>query len=153
MQLWHWHPIFVHLTVALLSTGSVLFMIRALFRNKAWASDCLTAASWVFWIGIIMALFTSATGLLAYFTLPLLDESALIAIHKHFISAALTLVTYLGLAFFLWRRQRKHLPPSVMWTTSLVVAVALLACTGYLGGDLVFKRGIGVDIVTGIDPL
>jgi uncharacterized membrane protein len=104
----------------------------------------LNAAKWMFWLGILMALFTVATGLLAYFTIPNMDADARSAINKHLISAILTATTYLILAFFLWRRQRQQLPPSDGWTTALVLAIALLAYTGYLGGDLVFGRGVGI---------
>ena len=147
MELWHWHPIFVHFAVALLFTASVLFIAAALLRGKPWASMCLNAAYWNFWLGILMAAGAAATGLLAYFTVPNVSATTRADINEHLISAVLTVTTYLILAFFLWRRQRQQLPPSNRWTTALVLAIALLTCTAYLGGDLVFEHGVGVTSV------
>jgi uncharacterized membrane protein len=147
MEPWLFHPVFVHFAVALLFTASVLCIAAALSRGKPWVSACLNAARWNFWLGIIMAACTAVTGLLAYFTVPGIDETTRLAINKHFISALVTVTAYLVLSFFLWRRQRKKLLPSNTWTTALVLAIALLTCTAYLGGDLVFKRGVGVTFV------
>jgi len=148
MELWHWHPIFVHFAVALLFTASVLFIAAALWRGKPWVPMCFNAARWNFWLGIIMAAGTAVTGLLAYFTVPNIDETTRTAINTHLISAVLTVMTYLILVFFLWRRQRQQLPSSNGWTAALVLAIALLTCTAYLGGDLVFGHGVGVASVT-----
>jgi uncharacterized membrane protein len=144
MELWHWHPIFVHFTVALLFTGSALFIVYAGARNSPWAPKCLTAAQWMFWFGIAAALFTAATGLLASFTVPNIDANTRDAINDHFMSAAATAILYLILAFFLWRRQSRNLPPGNGWTIILVIAMILLVNTAYLGGNLVFMRGVGV---------
>jgi uncharacterized membrane protein len=149
MEPWHWHPIFVHFTVGLLFTASVLFIVRAVCRDLGWEKNCLTAAVWMFWIGIVITLITAASGLMAYLTLPHLDENTRSMINKHVIAAVLTAATYLLLAFFLWKHQRRKMPPSNGWTTFLFVGLVLLACTGYLGGNLVFDRGIGVNVVTG----
>lgn len=126
MELWNWHPIFVHFAVALLFTASVLFITAALWRGKPWASTCLNAAYWNFWLGILMAACTAVTGLIAYFTVPNIDETTRTAINRHLISAVLTVTTYLILAFFLWRRERQQLAPSNSWTAALVLAIALL---------------------------
>jgi len=144
MSLWHFHPIFVHFAVALLFTASVLFIVAAYARGKSWAPTCLSVARWDFWLGILMALFTAVTGLLAYFTVPDIDESTRAAINKHAIAAVVTAATYLTLAFFLWRRQSQQLPPSNAWTATLILAIALITYTAYLGGGLVFMHGVGV---------
>jgi uncharacterized membrane protein len=94
-----------------------------------------------------MGAFTAGTGLLAYFTVPGVDEVTRAAINKHLASALVTVVTYLIFAFFLWRRECLQLPPGNGWTTALVLAIALIAYTVYLGGGLVFTRGVGVTSV------
>ncbi len=144
MELWHWHPVFVHFAVALLFTGSVLFIAYAVSRDRAWAPNCLIAACWVFWLGIVMALFTAVTGLLAYFTVPNINPDSRDAINDHLGFAVATATTYLIMAFFLWKKQKQNLPPSNAWTGTFVLAIALLLTTGYLGGNLVFVRGVGV---------
>jgi uncharacterized membrane protein len=146
MELWHWHPIFVHFSVSLLFTASMLFIVQAMARGKIWGQNCQIVARWIFWLGIIAALFTAVTGLLAYFTLPNIDALKRGAINDHFGFAVATAVAYLTLAFFLWQRQRREFPPSKAWIGGLVLAVTLLSITGYLGGNLVFARGIGVTV-------
>lgn len=152
MALWHWHPIFVHFTVGLLFTASVLFIVSNLYSPRLWTVSARTAASWMYWLGIVAALFTAVSGLTAYFTVPNIDEPTRAAINRHFVSALVTATIYLVLAFFLWCRQRQRLQPSSGWTACLVVAIASLLYTGYLGGGLVFVRGVGVDAVVPASP-
>jgi uncharacterized membrane protein len=144
MELWDFHPVFVHFTVGLLFTGSALFIATAMGRRHAWAANGLIASRWIFWSGIIALLITAVTGLLAYFTVPGIPPEVRGDINKHFAAAVVTAVTYLVLAFFLWRRQRLRLPPSGAWTGMIAVGMALLLVTGYLGGHLVFDKGVGV---------
>jgi uncharacterized membrane protein len=148
MELWYWHPIFVHFTVALLFTASVLFIISHFGRGRNWQTGCINAATWIFWIGIAVTLFTATTGLIAYFTVPNIDEETRSAINKHFMSALITVITYLVLAFFLWSKNKQGLFPGNLWILGLVIAVLLLINTAYLGGDLVFRRGVGTSTTT-----
>ena len=144
---WHLHPIFVHFSFSLLFVSSLLFIIAALGRGRGWTEKCLTVARWNFWIGILMAAFTAVTGLIAYFTVPGVNDVLRMEINKHLIAAVVTVIVYLTLAFFLWRSQQKNVAPSNRWTTVLVLGLVLLCLTGYLGGRLVFNHGVGVNIV------
>lgn len=90
----------------------------------------------------------AVTGLIAYFTVPNINAITRTAINYHFISALLTVVVYLVLAFYLWRSQQKNLPPSNKWTWALLLGIALLISTGYLGGRLVFNDGVGVNAIS-----
>lgn len=148
MAPWHFHPIFVHFSLSLLFIASLLFILAALYRGRTWTERCLTVARWNFWIGIVMVILTVITGLAASATVPNINELTRSAIHLHFFSAVLTVLLYLTLAFFLWRSQQKHLAPSNKWTCALVVGIALLISTGYLGGRLVFNNGVGVNAIT-----
>jgi uncharacterized membrane protein len=65
-------------------------------------------------------------------------------INDHAGAAVMTAVVYLGLAFFLWRRQKQKLLPTGSWTAGHALAICLLLYTGYLGGGLVFEHGVGV---------
>jgi len=50
MAPWLWHPIFVHFTVGLLFTASLLFIVSACSHGKSWVPSCLNAAKWMFWL-------------------------------------------------------------------------------------------------------
>jgi uncharacterized membrane protein len=152
MELWHWHPIFVHFAVALLFTASALFIVRTVSGGQSWAPNCLIAARWVFWTGIAMVLMAAVSGLLAYFSVPNINADLRDVINDHVVSAVITAAIYLSMAFFLWQRQKKGLPPGNAWTAALLLAVASLTITAYLGGNLVFVRGVGVTAVSEISP-
>lgn len=146
MSPWHFHPIFVHFTVGLLVTSSILFLVCAGSGGKSWLSSCLNGARWMFWCGIVAALLTAATGLLAYFTVPGIDDALRGEINKHFAAAVVSAVIYLTLAFFLWRRG--PLAPTGGWTLGVAIGILSLLVTGYLGGNLVFNLGVGVNAVS-----
>jgi uncharacterized membrane protein len=139
--LWLWHPIFVHFTVALLTIGSLLFLVNACAKQARWQLSCMIAARWLFWLGITAAVLTVATGLLAYFTVPHPTEETHALMNTHMIAALSAATLYLALAFWLWRRKQAA---SGIWTVMLLPALALLAYTAYLGGELVFTHGVGV---------
>ena len=80
MELWHWHPIFVHFAVALLFTASVLFLVAALWRGKTWMPMCLNAARWNFWLGIVMAAGTAVTGFIPFNAPPATAEFNLVVL-------------------------------------------------------------------------
>jgi uncharacterized membrane protein len=148
MEIWHLHPIFVHFTVALLFISSILFIFSAFARERNWVTGYLNAAIWMFWIGIILTLFTAISGLIAYFTVPDIDEVTRQAINKHAISAVITASIYLILAFFLWNYQKRKIFPNNLWISALVIAVLLLTYTAYLGGGLVYRYGVAVSKTT-----
>lgn len=145
---WHFHPIFVHFVIALLIISSLLFIIAMLGRNTTWFDKCYTTARWNFWIGLLFAVFTAVTGLIAYFTVPNIDKTMRWAINFHLLFAVLTVLFYVTLAAFLWNRLRKNLLPSKTWTASLVIGIILILITGFLGGRLVFDKGVGVNTTT-----
>jgi uncharacterized membrane protein len=149
MHPWQIHPIFVHFTVGLLFTSSVLFIATAMSTGKAWVPAGLTAARWMFWSGILATLFTATAGFVAYFTVPDIDSDLRKEINAHAISAVVTAAIYLSLGFMLWRRQRQSLTPTKGWTAGVAIGIVSLMATGYLGGDLVFDDGVGVDAVHG----
>jgi uncharacterized membrane protein len=144
MALWHYHPVIVHFSIALLLTGSAFFIAHALFHNRMTSSHCLTAARWTFWSGIIMLLLTAVTGLIAYLTVPNVTDDLRPFVNNHVVAAVITAFLYLSLAFFLWRRREKHLPPGAPWNVILLLAMISVCYTGYLGGNLVYYHGVGV---------
>lgn len=146
MQPWLWHPIFVHFTVALLVVGSLLFIIGTLTKEARWQPSCLNAARWIFWLGIGAALCTVATGLIAYYTVPHAKEETHALMNRHLMMALITATFYLALAFWLWRRKQTA---STAWIATLLPAIALLGYTAYLGGELVFTHGVGIQATQG----
>jgi uncharacterized membrane protein len=147
MHIWQIHPIFVHFTVGLLFTSSLLFITAAMSTGKRWVPASLTGARWMFWSGIVATLFTATFGIISYFTVPGIDNDLREEINEHAIAAVSTAAIYLVLGFFLWHR--RGLTPTKPWTAGVAIGLIGLMVTGYLGGDLVFDDGVGVDAAHG----
>lgn len=110
------HPVFVHFAVSLLATASVRYVLAALAPAGAkWSARCLTVARWNLWIGAIALVATLAA-----------------------IAAA-----FIVLAIWSFMRRQSTRPDRTM--AFLPVAdTALLAITGWKGGELIYRYGLGV---------
>jgi hypothetical protein len=53
-------------------------------------------------------------------------------------------VAFIGLVFLVWKARRKAKPLSWLFALALLGGLALLLGTGYRGGELVFRYGLGV---------
>lgn len=139
----NWHPIFVHFTVALLSLATTLFVMGALIPATAgWKAKCLTVARWNLWVGAIITVGTLLAGMHAYNTV-MHDEAGHIAMTDHRNWALATAAVFMALALwaFIVRKAKQASP---LFVVVMVGATALLATTGYKGGELVFRHGLGV---------
>jgi uncharacterized membrane protein len=63
----NWHPVFVHFTIGLLFTSTLLFVVAQILPDKLILRDQLQmVAHWNLWIGYAMALITAVFGWVAY---------------------------------------------------------------------------------------
>lgn len=144
----NWHPIFVHFTVALFST-SVGFYILAYFMTRVKSMQCHLAiefeivARWCLWLAALVTLGTLAAGLYAYHTVHH-DEISHMAMtnHRHWALATVGGI-WPAAAWSVWNyRQQKAL--TLAFVVSLLVIQGLLLSTGWRGGELVYRYGLGV---------
>jgi len=139
----NWHPILVHFTIALFATSTGLFFVGSIFSNKSWGDTLLKVAHVNLWIGAVITILTLLAGWDAYNTVNHDAPShAAMTDHKNwaFVTAALFGVVTL----WSFISNRKTLKVGKLFLLTIAVAATLLAVTGYKGGEVVYRYGLGV---------
>jgi len=134
------HPIHTMLIVfplGLLATA-VAFDIVGLVRGDA---EWFRISFWMIAAGIIGGLLAAIFGLADWVAIPSDTRAKRIGLWH---GAGNVLVVLLFVVSWFLRRPAPENPPTVAFVSSFV-AVALALVTGWLGGELVFRLGIGVD--------
>lgn len=133
------HPLIVHLPLALLS-ASWIFDVLGVFLRK---EQLERTGWWTLLAGGVGLAATVATGLAAESSV-VIHESARSTLdnHQQLAFAAATIYSVV----LLWRLARGTRFPHPIWMycTLSGVGVVLLWLTGWFGGELVFRHGIGV---------
>jgi uncharacterized membrane protein len=139
----NWHPLIVHFPVALLITAAGLFVAAIVMKNRPLGSSLYRAACYNLWLGTIAAAVAVATGWQAHETV-MHDEAGHAAIEIHmrwaFVTLAVSLLASLASAYsYRNKKSSKLLALGLVFLSAITVAI-----TGYLGGENVFRHGIGV---------
>lgn len=135
----NWHPIFVHFTIGLLSVSALFYLAGSVFKNE----NFLIAARWNLWVGAMITLGTVGAGFYAYYTVAH-DELSHAAMTNHRNWALATAGTFILLALWAAWKQRGAKTVSAFFVIAILLASGLLAVTGYKGGEVVYRHGIGV---------
>lgn len=138
----NWHPIFVHFTIALFSIATLLIVGGVAMKNKL-GEKILDYGYANLWLGALFTIATVAAGLYAYNTVAH-DEPSHMAMTDHRNWAFLTASIFLILAIWsikLFRSNKKRNP---IFIGSLLIATTLLSITGWKGGEVVYRYGLGV---------
>jgi uncharacterized membrane protein len=139
----NWHPIFVHFSVALLSSAAILHLLSHFVTNVERANQCALVGRWNLWLGAGLTAFTLAAGWFAYNTVDHDAQShAAMKVHRDW-ALATTAVFFTIVAWeaMLQRRKRGR---SWLFTGFLLGASGLLVTTAWHGGELVYRYGLGV---------
>lgn len=139
----NFHPIFVHFTVALFTTSFLLFLAGSYLRSHQWSETMLKAAHVNLWIGAIFTIFTLLAGWDAYNTVTH-DGPSHAAMTDHRNWALITAAAWAILAFWSLKYHRKIARVSVPFLAVVCIAWGLLMTTGYKGGEIVYRHGLGV---------
>lgn len=134
---WEAHPATVHFPIAFL-LGAVALDLCAWYRGRI---DLAHAATWLIAAGTVSGLLAVATGLLAFFTVRAHTSTAHGQMSWHLGLNAAAIVVFAAV-FFL--RRRPAGPGTVVRIAGLLAA-ALIAAGGFLGGQIVYRGGAGVD--------
>lgn len=138
----NWHPLFVHFTIALLLTATLLFTAAKLAPITAsWRGACLTAARWNLCLGALITLGTVCAGWYAFNTVNH-DNASHLPMLSHRLWALSTAAAVIVLA--LWSIATRRREPQILFVACLLAASGALAVTGYKGGELVYRHGLGV---------
>ena len=134
---WEAHPATVHFPIAFL-VGAVVLDLYAWQRARA---DLARVATGLMAAGVILGLVAVATGLLAFFTVRAHTATAHEQMYWHLGLNAAALVLFAVVCF---ARRRRDGPGTGLRIAGLV-ATGLLAAGGFLGGQIVYRGGAGVD--------
>jgi uncharacterized membrane protein len=135
----NWHPILVHFTVALLSISTLFYVLGFALKKEHF----LLIARWNLWIGVLITVGTLLAGLYAYNTV-VHDDVSHVAMTDHRNWALVTASVFVLLALWAFLKQRGAKTVSPVFVALMVLASGLLATTGYKGGDVVYRYGLGV---------
>ena len=139
----NWHPIFTHFSIGLLITSSALFLAGSLLHRRPAGARVTTAARWNLGIGVLFAGVTIATGYQAYFSVGH-DGPAHAAMTIHLKWAWAAFVLFALAAILGWFDRQRIAGAGLLLSTVLIAATIALSVTGYLGGENVYRHGIGV---------
>jgi uncharacterized membrane protein len=140
-----WHPLVVHFPIALALTAGLFLIAAKLVRSDPLAATLATVGTWNLCVGAVAALFALGTGLAG-----VLDLQVGAAAHAA-ISAHVKWAMFTSLALILasvWRGAgtAQQSRPSWLFVAVLSMVCIALSMTGYLGGENVYRYGVGVAI-------
>ena len=143
----NWHPVFVHVTVALLPTAALLFLAARALDARPVSAPLLAAARINLWAGVLLSLVTVGAGFWAM-THAVQTEVQLATAKAHAGAAMGTAVIWWALALWDGARTAKAQRPALVFVLLTLAAVVPLGGTGWLGAELVFHHGVGVQQAT-----
>ena len=133
-----WHPMVIHFPLVALLLAVSLDAFSALSGSMRWRE----AATLLWWVGLLGAAAAVTTGLLAYNRVEHSDLGHVqMTLHRNL--ALAVVASLLGVAIWRWRQPLSRGAAFV----GVLGALGLLG-VGYLGGDLVFRHGIGIPTET-----
>ena len=139
----NWHPVVVHFTVALLLTASVLFVAGTLLRARPSGGAATIAARWNLGIGLLVTAATLITGWWAYNSVAH-DEVSHANMTVHLRWALGTALAFVAAAVAAWYDRRRPAGAGIVLIALLAAGSGALAVTGWLGGENVYRYGLGV---------
>jgi len=139
----NWHPFFVHFAIALLVIATLFHVVAAFNSKSTNYYQFENVANWNLWIGAVFALITVGAGWFASNSVNH-DTPSHLAMIDHRNWALGTTALFILLAIWSFRRARKALPITWLITLLLIIASGLLGATGWKGGELVYRHGLGV---------
>ena len=143
------HPLVIHFPVVLLFFYLGLEIINIFLKNSVLKKYSLIILAF----GVISGIFAVLTGNLAFQKLidhPNITKLHLMLIEKHELFASLTMWYFLALLVFQFYRYVKKKNESrldYLFVIFIIGGVILLYKTAQVGGILVYKFGIGTDLL------
>ncbi len=131
------HPMMVNFPLGLLITAAIFDIVRLVTNNGYWSE----IAFWMITAGVIGGLLAAAIGTIDWLAIPAGTRAKKVGlVHGG--------GNYLILLFFIvsWLLRLNAIgSPSILAYTLSFLGAALLGITGWLGGELTLRMGIGVD--------
>ena len=139
----NWHPLVVHFAIALLLTAAALFVLGTAAGERPAGRAATVAARWNLALGVLAAAATLATGWQAYNTVAH-DAPSHANMTTHMQWAFGTAAVFLAAAGAAWLDRRRAAGAGWLLLSLVLAGSAGLAVTGWLGGENVYRFGLGV---------
>ena len=137
------HPMLIPFPLGLLVTSVAFDVVHLLTDNGKWAE----VAHWMIAAGIVGGLAAAPFGLIDWLAIPGGTRARSVGLWHG--AGNLVVVALFAVSWFL-RRDAPRDPDGLAFVRSLV-GVALAVVTGWLGGELVDRLGVGVDDGANVD--
>lgn len=128
------HPAFVPLPIGLLTAAAASDLAHALTGDAFWAR----ASRWLLGGGLVSGLMAAGLGIIDFATI----RKARGPIGVAHATGNATILSLSAISLLLRQSSPRRVPALARGLTAL--AAAMLAVTGWLGGELAFRAGIGV---------
>ena len=138
-----WHPIVVHFAVALSVSGAFALLASRCARDSAIARNAAVAGTVNLGSSAVFCLLAIMSGIGAVWDLHL-SGAARIAVSTHVIWAFFTTLAVLLLAIWRVFGAATDERPSGIFIAVMLATIAAVTVTAYLGGENVYRHGIGV---------
>jgi uncharacterized membrane protein len=131
------HPILIVFPLGLLATGVVFDIIYLIWGDPTMA----TVAYWMIAAGIIGGFLAAPPGWIDWFAIPEKTRAKSVGL-VHGLGNVVVLLLFIG---SWWLRKDSPERPDMMASMLSFLGAGLAAVTGWLGGELVERLGVGVD--------
>ncbi|MBC3787612.1 DUF2231 domain-containing protein [Spirosoma utsteinense] len=132
------HPILIVFPLGLLATATIFDIVYLLNDN----STFVLVSYWMIVSGLVGGLLAAVPGWIDWFAIPAGTRAKRIGLVHGLGNVAVLLL--FGLSW-LFRRDEAGYVPSILALVASFIAFALAGFTGWLGGELVDRLGVGVD--------
>jgi uncharacterized membrane protein len=139
-----WHPLVVHFPIALTLTAGLFLIAAKWVRSDSLAATLDTVGTWNLCVGAVAALLALATGLAGVLDLQV-SAAAHAAISAHVKWAIFTSLALLLTSVWRGAGTAQQSRPSWLFVAVLCAICIALTATGYLGGENVYRYGVGVE--------
>ena len=132
------HPMLIVFPLGLLATGVIFDIVYLIFGN----AQFITVAYWMIAAGIIGGLLAAVPGWIDWFAIPSGTRAKSVGL-LHGVGNVFVLLLFIG-SWWL-RHNNNAAEPSGLGYALSFLGFSLAAVTGWLGGELVDRLGVGVD--------
>jgi uncharacterized membrane protein len=139
LKAWELHPALVHFPIAF----GIAAVALDLWARRNTSFRLFETATNLMWATVGTGGLAAIFGLVAYFTVPAHTPDAHLGMLWHLFLNAIAMLLFTWAAF--WRTRLLPAPPTPGARTCGLTAVAFMVLGGFLGGDIVYHGGAGVD--------